>query len=252
MEEMAQTYNEFLSAQKSTYEYLSDNFMKDIQLFKSFFDLQESLFYNHLPRTSNLYQFQKYEQIVVQSYVKSSHLIFTSHELILRGDYGTARILMRQIFEYLILGKYVQITKDDDIAKKLLAARQFNVYDKIIRLLNKPNKKNLFEFWKLLSNQTHASTKSFQIGINYELNFAEILATYRINLIFLCCKNSLLKNNFINNQLRYYSEEFGFKKEENQIIKSQLRETEKEIMKLLSKLGTDLINDYRSQWEFKK
>ncbi len=253
MEKMTQSYNEFLSSQTYTYKFLSDEFKKDIQLFQSFFDLQQNLFYNHLIGVLDpYYQLQSYERIVIQSYLKSSHLIFTSHELILRGDYGTARILMRQTFEYLVLGKYAQIKKDNNIAEKWLDARQFDVYDKIIRLLKKPNKKNLFEFWKLLSNQAHAKTNSFQISLDIELNIEEIIATYRMNFIFLCCKNNLLKYNFINNRLKYYSKEFGLKECENKIIKQQLKELEKKILTFLADPGIDVINDYKSTWEFKK
>jgi hypothetical protein len=246
-------FDEFLSSQKSTYNYLSEKFQNDIEKFHRFFDLQQRLFYNHLPGVSDpYYQLQEYERIVIQSYIKTTHLIFSVHELILHGDYGTARILMRQIFEYLILGKYVHTKKNNGIAEKWLDDKQFDVYDKIIRLLKKPDKKNFFEFWKLLSNQTHAGTNSFQIGVSPELTYEDILVTYRMNLIFLCCKNRLLNSNFINDRLKYRSEKYGFKKSENQVIKNQLKMTEKEILELFSDSGIDVINDYKSKWEFKK
>jgi hypothetical protein len=217
-------FDEFLTSQKSTYKYLSDKFQNEIEMFQCFFDLQQRLFYNHLPGVYDpYYQLQEFERIVIQSYLKTSHLIFSAHELILHGDYGTARILMRQTFEYLLIGKYVQTKRNSNIAEKWLDDKRFDVYDKIIRLLKEPDKKNFFEFWKLLSNQTHAGTSSFQIGVSPELTYADILATFRMNFIFLCCKNSLLNSNFINNRLKYRSENYGLKKDENKAIKNQLK-----------------------------
>lgn len=159
---------------------------------------------------------------------------------------------MRQIFEYLILGKFVHIKKNNGIAEKWLDDRQFDVYDKVIRLLKEPDKKNFYEFWKMLSNQAHAGTTSFQIVISPEITFDEIISTYRMNLIFLCCKNILLNDNFINNKLKYRSEKLGLLKDENKEIKIKLKEVEKEILKLFTESGASIVSDFKKKWEFKK
>jgi len=246
-------YSEFLSTQEKTCKILSFEFKDEISKFQRFFDLQQKLFYNHFPGVLETnYNLEEYERVVIQSYLKTTHLIFTVNQLILHGDYGTARILMRQIFEYLIIGKYVQIKKCNNTAEKWLNDRQFDAYDKVIKLLRVPDKKNFHEFWLMLSNQAHAGTSSFQIIISAELTFEEIVATYRMNLIFLCCKNYLLNNSFINTKLKYRSEKYGFKKEENKEIRDQMKSSENEIMELFSDSGIALINDYKKKWEFKK
>lgn len=253
MKKIEKYFDEFLSTQEATYKLLSQNLNDDIEKFQHFFDLQQALFYNHLPGVFDTnYCLEEYERIVIQSYLKTTHLIFSVHQLILHGDYGTSRILMRQIFEYLILGKYVQTKGNIGIAEKWLDNRQFDIYDKIIRLLEEPDKKNFHEFWKMLSNQAHAGTSSFQIVVDTELTYQEIVATFRMNLIFLCCKNILLNDNFINSKLKYRSEKHGFKKDENKEIKIQLKVAEKEILELFTESGISIINDYKTKWKFKK
>lgn len=253
MKNIEKYFDEFVSTQESTYKLLSENLRDDIEKFQHFFDLQQELFYNHLPGVFDTnYNLEEYERIVIQSYLKTTHLIFSVHQLILHGDYGTSRILMRQVFEYLILGKYIQTKKDIGIAEKWLDDRQFDVYNKIIRLLEEPDKKNFHEFWKMLSNQAHAGTSSFQIVIDAELTYQEIVATYRMNLIFLYCKNILLNGSFINDKLKYRSEKHGLLKDKNNEIKIQLKEVEKEILELFTESGVSIINDYKAKWKFKK
>lgn len=250
---MEKYFDEFVSTQESTYKLLLETLKDDIEKFQHFFDLQQALFYNHLPGVLDTnYNLSECERIIIQSYLKTTHLIFSVHQLILHGDYGTSRILMRQIFEYLILGKYIQIKKDTATAEKWLDDRQFDIYNNIIRLLDNPDKKNFHEFWKMLSNQAHAGTSSFQIGIDAELTYPEIVATYRMNLIFLCCKNILLNDNFINEKLKYRSERHGLLKENNKEIKIQLKAAEQEILELFSEFGISIIKDYKAKWRFKK
>lgn len=113
-----------------------------IELFIDLFDIQQKLFYNHLPGTFDpYYGIQEYERIIIQSYIKNIYLLYSSHNLLMLGNYGAANILLRQIFEFLLLGKYVNIKRSNNLAEKWLSRKQFDIYDNIIRLFEKPDKK---------------------------------------------------------------------------------------------------------------
>jgi len=246
-------FDEFLETQKTNYELLSESSQETIQKFKLFFDLQQKLFNNHLFGVFDpYYELEDYEKVIMQCYIKASHLIFSVHELTLRGDYGSARILMRQIFEYLVLGKFVQTTKNNGVTKSWLNNSEFDVYKNIIKFLKEPDKKNLHEFWIMLCKLAHAGTTSSQIVHDPEIIHEQIIITYKLNMIFLCCKNIFLQKSFINRRLKYRSEKYELEKKENKEIKKQLTILEKEYFELFSESGISMIKDYRMHWEFKK
>lgn len=88
MEVIEKYFYEFQKTQETTYKLLSEEFKNDIEKFQRFFDLQQRLFYNHLPGVFDTsYVLEEYERIIIQSYLKTNHLIFSVHQLILRGDY---------------------------------------------------------------------------------------------------------------------------------------------------------------------
>jgi hypothetical protein len=159
---------------------------------------------------------------------------------------------MRQIFEYLMIGKFMFLKKDNHIAEKWLNAHQFDVYDKVIKLLKSPPKNNFHDFWIYLCNMAHASTQSFQMGIENRKSIEDLTLSYRINMIFLVFKNRLLQECFLNQKLKYRSEKYGFKKGENKEIRAKLKALERKIVSEFTDSSLALVNDYKKNWEFKK
>jgi hypothetical protein len=242
-------FNEFVINQEEAYKNLTIELENENELFRNFFDFQQKLFLNHYPGVQ--YTFESNESIVLQAYWKSTHLLFSVNHLILHGDYGSARVLMRQIFEYLILGKYIYTIKDNQIADQWLNGNQFNLYDKIIKLLKVPDKKHFHNLWIMLSKLVHAGSSSIQIGIVKKAD-DDIILSYGINLILLCCKNHFLQKCFITNKLAYFTERYGKYKEENIELRKKLRYLEIKAKSFLGEDGIAVINDYKRNWEFKK
>ena len=52
------------------------------------------------------YNERNFDKVLMQACVKISYLLYNAHQLLLRGEYGVANILLRQVFEYLVIGKY--------------------------------------------------------------------------------------------------------------------------------------------------
>lgn len=232
---------------------INEVFKNEIKIFKEFFDIQLKLFQNHFHGFNDpYYGIQDYERIVGQSFLKTNYLLFTANNLTIKGNYGSANILLRQIFEFLILGKYVSLVKDEDMALKWLDQRQFDIYDKVIKLLEKPNKKNFQDFWIMVCKLAHATTVSHQIILKAPDNTEQIHATFSLLLLLQRCNYHLLSRCLINKKLSYRSEFFGGFKTENSNLKNSARILKKDIYSLLSSSGVDLLKDYESKWFFKK
>ncbi len=246
-------FADFELTESKNIEILNDVFKKEIKIFKEFFDLQVRLFQNHFHGFIDPYYcMQEYERIVMQSFFKINHLLFTAHKLTLKGNYGAANILLRQIFEFLILGKYVSIIKKEEMALKWLDQKQFDVYDRIIKLLEKPNKKSFHDFWIIVCTLAHATTASHQINLNASDNLKQIRECFSLLLLLQRCNYHLLSICIINKRISYHSEVYGNFKSENSILKKTARVLKKDIYALFSSTGTQLIKDYESKWSLKK
>lgn len=252
MREIEISFSEFKLKQEQTHEYLSVILEKELNIFQKLFDSQQNLFYNYLTATKDIYYVrEENERVVIHAYLKSMHLIYTASQLILRGDFGAAKILMRQIFEYLIIGKYVFTKQLNAESEKWLKRRQFDVYDKVIKLLKVPDKRNFLDFWIILSNQAHAGSSSLQIGLDEEQNLPELILIFQLNMMFLCFTSHLLLKCFINSKLEHIVETYSFRKVENKQLRIKLKKAENMVIALLSDSGIDLIKDYKRSWIFK-
>jgi hypothetical protein len=241
-------FNEFSVTQDRAFEHLSRGLEKQVCLFRNYFDSQQKLFLNHYPGPRHY--FEDYETIILQAYWKCTHLSFSVNQLILHGEYGSARIIMRHIFEFLILAKYMYLTKDNFKAHRWLKGGQFDLYDNVIKQLHTPDKKNFHDLWIMFSQLVHAGTGSVQVGLSKEID-DDVLSSFYINLLLLCCKNILLQKLYITSKLEYISERYGNYHDENKEIRKQIRSHEKEIKKQLPPLSLSVIRDYRKNWEFK-
>lgn len=229
---------------------LSSNMLEDeIGLFKEFFNIQRRLFYNHYPGIFDpYYNVAEFERIIMQAFIKSSHLLYNVHTLIISGNYGTANLIQRQVFEFLLIGKYMSKKRDGGIANKWLDNNQFSVYKKIIKLLISPQKNNFNQFWNILCDFTHATTYSNQVGLNFKRNRIEIKKSYYFLLLLMRCNYHLLNSCFFNPRLIYRSSYFGEHRDENKELRVRAKVINIKIYGKFSKLGKSLIRDYESKW----
>lgn len=184
--------------------------------------------------------------------MKASWLLYNAHQLLLRGQYGIANTLLRQIYEYLLIGKYFYKKQDEALSEKWLNERSFDVYDKVLRLLKSPVKSSLCEFWKVLCIPTHAGTSSVQIALDARYNQLEIKMSYHIVLLLLCCKHGLVNCFYSNRKLiRILKIGAGVYKELLELREKSICLVN-EIAGQFSEKGIKVLKAYRSPWVFKK
>lgn len=163
-----------------------------VNLFIQGFNCQEQMTFYYLNALGMWeYNERNFDKVLMQACVKISYLLYNAHQLLLRGEYGVANILLRQVFEYLVIGKYFYKQQNEIWAEKWLEDRKYEVYDKILRLLKIPDKKHLCDFWKVLCSLAHATPSSQQISLDGQFNEIDIELSYNVVLILLCCKHVL-------------------------------------------------------------
>lgn len=137
MEHLAgQTHDEINTILENNKLLVKQHLKKHIQLFISLFDTQQGLIKNHIGGILDpYYGITPTKRVLLQSYFKNSDLLLTSSNLIIQGHYGASMIIMRQIFEFLLIGKYSFLTEKEGFINRWLDGKQINVYDEIIKKL---------------------------------------------------------------------------------------------------------------------
>ncbi|MES2863528.1 MAG: hypothetical protein V4666_05380 [Bacteroidota bacterium] len=246
------SFEDFKSTENRNIRAINKAYEIEIDIFKRYFNIQNKLFVNHVGGLLDpYYGIEDYERILLQAFTKTNHLLYASLNLTNSGNYGASSILLRQIFEFQILGKYAYTIKDEKMSQKWLDGKQFDIYDKVIKLLDKPSKVNFHTFWLMLCKLSHATTSSHQIEFKAPKNADQIHASLIIILMLQRCNYHLLTSCFITKKLTYRSEYYLNLKKENSALKNEARLIKKEISNLLSSDGKKLIKDYESTWNFK-
>jgi len=228
---------------------------KSITIFEDYFNIQQQLFsncYNEVVIVAAMEGMHSNEQIALQTYLKNMHLLFSCHRLILGGQHGSAQVLFRQIFENLLIGKFVWLKKDDILSSKWLSGKPFGIYDKVIKLLANPDKGNIKYFWIYVCQITHASNKSNQITLFYKENRQQIYDSYQFLLLFLRCNYHLLNSYAISNRLNYRMNKVEKIKLQNKLLRDNAKIENKKIASIFKTPGIELIKDYEKKWQFKK
>lgn len=250
---IGQTYDELNTILKHNEAIVKKQLENQIRHFVSLYDIQQKLIKNHsFGFVDPYYGMTTVKQVLLQSYFKNSDLFLASSNLILQGHYGAARIIMRQIFEFLLIGKYCFLTKKEGFTNRWLAGKQIDVYGEIIKKLIKPDKKEFHDFWIMICKFTHATTFSNQASFNYEENKLEIRASYYILLILLCCNYHLLSRCVIDYKLIYRSNVYGDHKLDNTNLKVKAKEIITKVKKDLAPAGITLIKTYCGNWKYSK
>lgn len=238
-------YGDFECSQEASKKTLSDGLKDPISDFKAYFDLQQTHTYEIAEIIIDK-DLQSSERVLFHCIIKSSHLIFSANKLVLSGDFGIARILFREIFEYLLVGKYIYYNRG--FADKWLGKEEFKVKRQLWDRLKSPKAEQLITFWNLLCNQAHSKVNSGQIGIR-ENDYTEVLASFKINLLLLRLKKHLIE---LFTALEFELRPAFFRNYER-LLDFNDKTTmfyEKKLEVHFIEEGIKVINDYCENWNF--
>jgi len=196
-------------------------FAKKIQSIKKLTDYQTqliSLYFHHLYIKDRIGEVYKKNVVVDNTILNQTNLTYSIMILLENSFYGSARVLLRQYFEYLIVGKFSEFDNGDILKKwqsKSNDSTKFNInlsYD----ILNKLTGKNISEIrkiWKLLSDISHPTKYAQQVpfvllsgsSVSWlEESFRDIHYTFDLFFMLLCMNYHLLNSNWGRKSRRWY------------------------------------------------
>lgn len=185
--------------------------------------------------------------IVLSAIYKNFYIFYSAVELLKKGLYGSSRVLLRQSFEFLIIGKFCALTNNDKVFKNWQEGKTVYFGKEILKNINKPDTDEIKNFWIFLCKFAHSTNVSQQVGINWEDDKNEIKFTFGLIQILLECHyhllNSILLPNSIKSFVAYYDDNVIKK------CKSEINEIFKINRINYSKVSKKLIRDFKSKWE---
>jgi hypothetical protein len=222
----------------------------EVSLFENFFDIQQKLFFNNLKAKAALnYILDENDQIIMQCYHKSINLLYIAHNLTTSGNYGAANSLLRQIFEFLIFGKYYFSNENDKTIRNWTKDGYIRITKQIFHQLTHKNHSVLESFWQEVSHFTHATKSAHQLNTHFKVDIENVLNTYLIILMLLRCNFHLLNTCIIDtrtaNIIKAYESEEG----EYNSLKIGAKEYITKIGKILNKDGSILVRSYIANWK---
>lgn len=139
------TFDDFKQSEIFNEKLISEFLKSEIKIFEDFFNVKQHLWKSHIWSSimDPYCNFHQYEIVAIHAYCKVINLLYDCHSLSLKGQIGAVRVLQRQAFEFVILGKYMTIKKDDNQANLWLIKGNFNVYNDVIKRLESSTKNAL-------------------------------------------------------------------------------------------------------------
>ncbi|MFT3985201.1 MAG: hypothetical protein QM697_14945 [Lachnospiraceae bacterium] len=194
-----------------------------------------------------------YTSISITAIYKNLISIYSALDLTRQGMYGSARIIFRNIFEYLILAKTVAIKEEYSLLKKWEHGENISLRIDVFRDLVSPNSDEIKEYWKLMCEFTHSTVYSQQIILKFEDIINELMFNMVCIKMLLDMNYHVLNTYIANRSIQYYTEfmmdieeKGSFKK-----AKQDIREQINIMRKSLKNLPKKVVNDFCKKWIFR-
>lgn len=280
-EKIQNTKSKFLNSRKiqgkiSIHKKLIKKVFDDkIKLIKKLIDYQVQLtdlyFRQRLAKEqlSEIYHDNKVEDMTLLNQINLSYSILI---LIESSFYGSARVILRQFFEFLIIGKFSEYDNGNIIRKwesKTSENREFDISlsrDVLHVIRSKKNIDHLQKTWKTLSDMSHPTKYAQQVPpfssaddhLSWmKLSYQNIHFTFDLFFMMLCMNHHLLTQHWGRKSrgwyMGYHKDPVGFWQREKN-IKEKTKTTMKEYFQLNEQYGSintklkKTIFQYKQSW----
>lgn len=257
---------------KFSYEYLETTCMKNtndideyyekgFELIKQIFDKQYFILEQYVWILINepYAESEEFTSMLGTALIKNMYSFFSAYNLTKQGLVGTARLILRNVLEFLIIGKYISLSKDTNLLDKWKNGKTISLGREVFKNISAPKSKEIERYWDLLCSYTHSSVYSQQLEIAItEENRKEVYLNMVFLLMLLEMNYHLLNSHYVTKSMRYYAGQIDEYHEmntgENKIIpttKKELRELFKMSKSIMEKEPRKVISDYKLTWQIK-
>ncbi|GHU82658.1 hypothetical protein FACS1894196_1330 [Clostridia bacterium] len=199
----------------------------------------------------------RHSDVVLSTLYKGLNNMQAIMELTLSGQIGAARIVMRNVFEYLVVGKYFQLVDDEQAVKKWQDTENIRidqtVFKKTIYPVNR-NKEAFLRWWRVLCQYSHATRVSGQVGFLFEDLEQEIHVNFTFLLMLFSMLHHFMSNFLANDYFRNYVDSLPNYNEEDAPRQSlnactqELKTLAKTIKSMLTKECKQILSYYVAAW----
>lgn len=186
--------------------------------------------------------------ILAPTFLNNLLSLCTSQQLTEAGHVLNARLIMRHVFEGLMIAKLSSVDHSSEVFDKWLDGVQINFTNEVLKRIRKPGTDGFKQLWRLLSECVHSSRNSIQIDliIDSETN-AEVLNLIWITML-LESNYHLLSSHLITPSMRNYHNTFAPPDDLDENLSSirQLFKKNREIW--LGKGARSFIHLFKATW----
>ena len=195
----------------------------DILIIEKLINNINHLMNSHLSalHTTHSHLQHKSQSIILSAIYKNFYIFYSSLELLKKGFFGSTRVLLRQSFEFLILGKFCAITNNQKVFENWKDGKTVYFSNEVLKKINNPNISEIKQFWILLCKYAHSTSTSQQINLSWDDNKKDINLTFTFIILLLDCHyhllNSILLPNAIKSFINYHDYDGSIKQCRNEI-----------------------------------
>lgn len=218
----------------------------------SFYDMLNELFWKYYCVKKLESNYCKSIEITSSIILKSFLALYSSWFLTKQGFIGSARILFRQIAEYLIVAKAIIVSNNDStLANKWKKGDEIKLNNDIFCKLEHPNKiktENFQDFWDALCKYTHGTIYAQQGEFEFENMKTDIKSNLVYIIMLLNMFYNLINSYYANRSTKYYINV-------NKLMSTEEKEAMFNIYKIsqsfLNNESKKVIRTYNLRWRFK-
>jgi hypothetical protein len=169
-------------------------------------------------------------------------------DLTCKGLYGPARPLLRHAFEFLVIAKFCSVHPKTKVYESWRDGRVVYFSNGILKKINTPDVQPLADLWQELSEMTHATSSSSQVGLYFPLIAAEVQINLALIRVLCDWLAHLLNQHIITPSMRYATERHTPAKPALKSAKQRLAQDLKASRSMHSKDSARLITCFRRKW----
>ncbi len=241
-----------LEKQRQVNRYLSqEKFSEQILAIQECMNAQykyAELFYGFLGK-HNLTQHSDAEAPIVSALIKNEIAIYSSLILTIDGLYGSGLVLLRSVYEALMIAKFSSLRQRDNLISNWVAGETIYFSNTILKKIIVPDITELKTLWEILCKASHATIYSYQITMKFEEIEKEISANLAILSMLLCCNFHLINKHYVTNSMIYLAKRYHRQEGEFQRRRNSAKIATQGLTKFLSQSGRQVIKEYCRVWK---
>lgn len=196
-------------------------------------------------------------ELLLSCFHKNVISLYSALTLSVNGLYGAARPLLRNAYEWLIVGKFCNLSHDVKVLSSWNNHGVVYFTNGVLKKIEEPDNEIFKQFWTMLSQFTHATKYSIQgtIDVMEEDNFLNVNKNLVLITALLECNYHLLNTHLFNRDLEYLARVYVDNSDSRKSI-AELRKNAKVLFKenksAYGKSTISLVTSYKKKWKIMK